>query len=72
MRSIFTYEGQRGEDLSFPENRVILANPAKDGGDWWYGELAATGAKGWLPKAYLEEIKGSYNLLDGSFQCCDN
>ncbi|GAA5879139.1 hypothetical protein JCM16303_001313 [Sporobolomyces ruberrimus] len=57
MRSIFTYEGQRGEDLSFPENRVILANPAKDGGDWWYGELAATGAKGWLPKAYLEEIK---------------
>ncbi|GAA5914800.1 actin cytoskeleton-regulatory complex protein PAN1 [Sporobolomyces salmoneus] len=57
MRSIFTYEGQRDEDLSFPENRVILANPTQDGGDWWYGELAATGAKGWIPKAYLEEIK---------------
>ena len=66
MRSVFTYEGQRDEDLSFPENRVIIAHPSKDGGDWWHGELAETGAKGWIPKAYLDEINGEFHLFSRS------
>ncbi|GAA5957438.1 hypothetical protein JCM21900_003306 [Sporobolomyces salmonicolor] len=57
MRSLYTYEGQRDEDLSFEENRVILANPAKDEESaWWYGVIETSGKKGWIPKAYVEEI----------------
>ncbi|GAA5838700.1 hypothetical protein JCM9279_003832 [Rhodotorula babjevae] len=58
VRSLYDYEAQRPEDLGFPENRVLLAHPPRDGeGDWWYGatELDAS-TFGWFPKAYVEEI----------------
>ncbi|BGO93264.1 hypothetical protein NBRC10512_000083 [Rhodotorula toruloides] len=59
VRSLYGYEAQRDEDLSFAENRVLLAHPAKDSsGDWWYGSTELEGAKlGWFPKGYIEEIR---------------
>ncbi|GAA6030396.1 hypothetical protein JCM8097_009087 [Rhodosporidiobolus ruineniae] len=57
VRSIYTYDAQRDEDLGFVENRVLIAHPAKDGGDWWYGSTEVDGGKlGFFPRAYVEEI----------------
>ena len=56
-RSLYAYEGQRGEDLSFAEGVVILAHLAKDpSSPWWYGAIASSGAKGWFPASYIESI----------------
>lgn len=61
MLSVYAYEGQRPEDLTFPESVVILANPAKvESSDWWYGKLESSGEAGWIPKAYIETIKGEF------------
>lgn len=58
MRSLYAYSGQREEDLSFDENVVVLAHPAKDpANDWWYGVLVKGGAKGWFPKAYVQSME---------------
>lgn len=64
VRSLYAYEAQRDEDLSFAENRVLLAHPAKDSsGDWWYGSTELEDAKlGWFPKGYIEEIHGELCL----------
>ncbi|GAA5869921.1 hypothetical protein JCM8547_008105 [Rhodosporidiobolus lusitaniae] len=58
VRALYSYEAQRDEDLSFAENRVILAHPSKDSnGEWWYGSTELEGSVlGWIPKAYIEEI----------------
>ena len=60
VRSLYPYEGQRDEDLSFTENSVILAHPAKTAGnDWWYGTLitGGAGAKGTFPKTYVQSVE---------------
>ncbi|KAK4688172.1 actin cytoskeleton-regulatory complex protein PAN1, partial [Tremellales sp. Uapishka_1] len=60
VRTLFPYEGQRDADLSFIENVVILAHPAKDeSSPWWYGTLAKEGKKGWFPHSYVEEMQVS-------------
>ncbi|KAK4047374.1 hypothetical protein OIV83_005421 [Microbotryomycetes sp. JL201] len=57
MYSLYAYEGQRTEDLTFPENAVLLVHPAKDAAsDWLYGTLETTQLSGWIPKAYVEKI----------------
>jgi hypothetical protein len=57
VRTVFPYEAQRDQDLSFVENVVIEAHPAKDPmGAWWYGTLVKEGKKGWFPSAYIEEM----------------
>ena len=57
VRTVFPYEAQRDQDLSFIENVVIEAHPAKDPmGAWWYGTLVKEGKKGWFPSAYIEEM----------------
>lgn len=67
MLSAYAYDGQRPEDLSFPENVVILVNQAKDdSSDWWYGKIETSGAAGWIPRAYVEPIKGESVLNCGS------
>jgi hypothetical protein len=44
--------------LSFIENVVIEAHPAKDSeSPWWYGTLVKEGRKGWFPHTYVEEMK---------------
>lgn len=59
MRSLYEYEGQREVDLSFKENVVIVAHPAKDGSSpWWYGMSVEEGRKGWFPHTYVEEMTG--------------
>ncbi|KAK8861200.1 hypothetical protein IAR55_002019 [Kwoniella newhampshirensis] len=45
----------RDVDLSFQENVVILAHPARDeNSDWWYGLSVKEGSKGWFPRNYVE------------------
>ncbi|EJU05869.1 hypothetical protein DACRYDRAFT_113893 [Dacryopinax primogenitus] len=56
VRTLYAYQGQRDADLTFQENFVIAAHPAKAGGDWWYGEVATTGALGFFPRSYVEEM----------------
>ncbi|PPQ97490.1 hypothetical protein CVT26_002719 [Gymnopilus dilepis] len=56
VRSLYAFEGDGPEDLSFPENVVIVANPSKTGGDWWYGTMVQTGKSGLFPKTYVEVI----------------
>lgn len=59
VRSLFEYEGQRDVDLSFAENVVIDAHPARDASSpWWYGTLVKEGRKGWFPKDYVQELSG--------------
>ncbi|ORX36220.1 hypothetical protein BD324DRAFT_627945 [Kockovaella imperatae] len=58
VRSLYPYEGQRDVDLSFKEDIVLVAHPAKDASSpWWYGIMVDGGGKGWFPHSYVEEIK---------------
>ena len=45
--------------LAFGENLVIIANPSKSDGDWWYGKTVSTGKKGLFPKTYVEVVHPS-------------
>ena len=57
MRTLFAYDGQREVDLSFAENVVLEAHPAKDSSNaWWYGTAVKEGKKGWFPHNYVEEM----------------
>lgn len=57
MRSLYPYDGQRDVDLSFAENVVIIAHPAKDpSGEWWYGTTVKSGEKGWFPHSFVSEL----------------
>ncbi|KDQ59802.1 hypothetical protein JAAARDRAFT_56764 [Jaapia argillacea MUCL 33604] len=57
VRSLYPYEGQRHEDLSFGENLVLTAYPSKSGSEWWYGSLVQDGRSGFFPKTYVEKIE---------------
>ncbi|KZT11160.1 uncharacterized protein LAESUDRAFT_754850 [Laetiporus sulphureus 93-53] len=57
VRSLYPYEGQRAEDLSFAENLILTAHPSKSGGDWWYGTLVRDGKAGFFPKTYVERVQ---------------
>ncbi|GHJ86190.1 hypothetical protein NliqN6_2592 [Naganishia liquefaciens] len=58
VRSLYPYDGQRDVDLSFKENMILMAHPAKDPvSPWWYGMLLQGGKSGWFPNSYVEEIK---------------
>ncbi|KAL6308638.1 hypothetical protein BKA93DRAFT_822360 [Sparassis latifolia] len=59
VRSLYPYEGQRQEDLSFRENVVLGAHPSKSGGDWWYGTLVRDSKSGFFPKTYVEKIEAT-------------
>ncbi|WWC87443.1 uncharacterized protein L201_002332 [Kwoniella dendrophila CBS 6074] len=57
VRSLFEFAGTRDVDLSFKEDVVLEAHPAKDASSaWWYGTLVKEGSKGWFPKDYVEEL----------------
>ncbi|THV00744.1 hypothetical protein K435DRAFT_750939 [Dendrothele bispora CBS 962.96] len=57
VRSLYAFEGDGPEDLSFAENVMLVANPSKTGGDWWYGKLETSGKSGLFPKTFVEEVK---------------
>ncbi|KAH7317531.1 hypothetical protein B0J17DRAFT_724373 [Rhizoctonia solani] len=57
VRSLYAYEGQRAEDLSFPENIIIDAHPSKTGTDWWYGTTRKTRTKGFFPRSYVDVVE---------------
>ncbi|KIO00856.1 hypothetical protein M404DRAFT_29251 [Pisolithus tinctorius Marx 270] len=57
VRSLYAYEAQRSEDLSFGENIVIEAHPSKSGGDWWYGTTANDGRSGFFPQTYVQVLE---------------
>jgi hypothetical protein len=49
--------------LAFADNVVIIANPSKSGGDWWYGKNVSTGKSGLFPKTYIEIIRPCESLF---------
>ncbi|KAG8943721.1 hypothetical protein FRC04_002553 [Tulasnella sp. 424] len=55
-RTLYAYEAQRAEEISFRENQVILAHPSKSGDVWWYGSLVRGGPKGFFPNTYVQVI----------------
>ncbi|TFY81602.1 hypothetical protein EWM64_g2415 [Hericium alpestre] len=57
VRSLYAYEGQRAEELSFGENLVLTAHPSKSGSDWWYGTLVRDGKSGFFPKTYVQNLE---------------
>ncbi|KIJ10660.1 hypothetical protein PAXINDRAFT_172093 [Paxillus involutus ATCC 200175] len=57
VRSLYQYEGQREEDLSFAENTIITAHPSKSGGDWWYGTMVKNGKSGFFPQTYVQGVE---------------
>jgi hypothetical protein len=68
VRTLFPYEGQRDVDLSFNENMVVVAHPAKDpSSPWWYGLLVDGGQKGWFPHDYVSEMKREPTNLPAEF-----
>ncbi|KAF7350710.1 Kinase-like protein [Mycena sanguinolenta] len=56
VRSLYTYEGEGAEDITFAENVILIANPSKTGGEWWYGKSLRDGASGMFPRTYVQEI----------------
>jgi len=48
--------------LAFSENVIIIANPSKSGGDWWYGKNVSTGKSGLFPKTYVNVVKPCKSL----------
>ncbi|KAJ3827567.1 hypothetical protein F5880DRAFT_1609212 [Lentinula raphanica] len=56
VRSLYPFEGDGPDDLSFGENLMLTAHPSKTGGDWWYGTLDCTGKSGLFPKTYVQEV----------------
>ncbi|KAG6334877.1 hypothetical protein ID866_4218 [Astraeus odoratus] len=57
VRSLFPYEAQREEDLSFAENLIIEAHPSKSDGDWWYGTKINDRKSGFFPRTYVQQIE---------------
>ncbi|THH31859.1 hypothetical protein EUX98_g2302 [Antrodiella citrinella] len=57
VRSLYAYEGQRPEDLSFGENVMIVASPSKSGGDWWHGTIVRDEKSGFFPNTYVEKVQ---------------
>ncbi|KAG2066386.1 hypothetical protein BDR04DRAFT_1106832 [Suillus decipiens] len=57
VRSLYPYEAQRPDDLSFVENLIITAHPSKTGGDWWYGTIVKDGKSGFFPQTYVQMVE---------------
>ena len=49
--------------VAFAENLILIANPSKSGGEWWYGKIPSTGKAGLFPKAYVQPVVQSECLL---------
>lgn len=57
VRTLYAFDGEGPDDLSFEENYIITANPSKSGGDWWFGTLVSHGKSGIFPKTYVDVVK---------------
>ncbi|KAJ4490290.1 hypothetical protein J3R30DRAFT_3278216 [Lentinula aciculospora] len=56
VRSLYPFEGDGPDDLSFGENLTLTAHPSKTDSDWWFGTLDCTGKSGLFPKTYVQEV----------------
>ncbi|KAI0781525.1 hypothetical protein BD413DRAFT_505992 [Trametes elegans] len=56
VRSLYAYQAQRPEELTFGENLILTAHPSKSGSDWWYGTVVRDGKSGFFPKTYVEQV----------------
>jgi len=54
VRTLYRYDAQRPEELSFTENLVLTAHPTKLGPEWWHGSLG--GQSGFFPSTYVAEL----------------
>lgn len=55
--SLYPYDAQRPEELSFVPNMIMLVNPSKSGSEWWYGCSVSSGNKGFIPKTYIKTVE---------------
>lgn len=50
------------KNSAFAENVVIVANPSKSGGAWWYGKIVKDGKSGFFPSTYVQELESGKHL----------
>ena len=56
VRTVYAYEKQQDDELSFPESSIIAVFYKGDD-EWWNGELACSSrAFGWFPSNYAQEL----------------
>ncbi|KAF8626353.1 hypothetical protein AX15_005009 [Amanita polypyramis BW_CC] len=56
-RTLYPFAADGPDELSFGENLVLVANPSKSGGDWYYGTLLSTRKSGLFPKTFVQVIE---------------
>lgn len=57
VRSIYPYEAQENNELSFPENKLLCILEDADEG-WYLARLLYEGdGEGLIPKNYVEQVK---------------
>jgi hypothetical protein len=64
-KALWSYSAVDMEHVSFDAGSYMRVYPSKEAGnvDWVYGELEQDEQlKGWLPKAYTEQICGKFNV----------
>ncbi|KAG8868591.1 hypothetical protein FRC20_003109 [Serendipita sp. 405] len=57
MRTLYPYQAQRAEEMSFNNNIVVVSHPSKSDGPWWYGVSPSTGERGFVPRSYLQPME---------------
>jgi len=50
---IRAFTATKSTEMSMKEDDKVIISDVESSEDWWYGEVSATGAMGWVPRAYL-------------------
>lgn len=64
-KALWSYSAMAPDQINFEAGSYLQVYPSKeaDNVDWVYGELEQDGlVKGWLPKAYTEQVSGKFNV----------
>ncbi|KXS98563.1 hypothetical protein AC578_4329 [Pseudocercospora eumusae] len=56
FKALYDFVGQTGGELSLAKDQVIYITQKENNG-WWLGKQLDGSASGWVPAAYLEEVK---------------
>ena len=55
---IRSYDARKSTEMSIKEDDTVIISDVTSSEDWWYGEVSATGAQGWVPRMYLATDDG--------------
>ncbi|KAM0712141.1 hypothetical protein Q7P37_011235 [Cladosporium fusiforme] len=56
FKALYDFAGQTGGELSLRKDEIILVTQKENNG-WWLGKRLDHSASGWVPAAYVEEVK---------------